>query len=126
MDISCGIDIIEVNRIKKAIESLGDKFLNEVYTEKEIEYCQSKNVMKYEHFAARFAAKEAVFKAVSKFLENKYDLKWKDMEILNDNNGRPYVILTEGIIKEKIEIDISMSHIKEYAIANCVIILNKA
>jgi len=124
MKISCGTDIIEVERIQKAIENLGDKFLKEVYTKKEIEYCISKNVMKYQHFTARFAAKEAVFKALSKFLENKYDLKWKDIEILNDNNGRPYVVLNKDIIKENIEIDISLSHIKDYAIANCVILLN--
>lgn len=123
MKISCGTDIIEVNRIKKAIENLDRKFLNEVYTQKEIEYCESKNAMKYEHYAARFAGKEAVYKAASKLLKNKYDLKWKDMEILNDSNGRPYVILNDGIIKEKVEIDISLSHLKDYAIANCVILL---
>ena len=124
MNISCGIDIIEIERIKKAIDSLGDKFLKEVYTENEIEYCESKNVMKYQHFAARFAGKEAIFKATSKFLENKYDLKWEDIEILNDNNGRPYAILNKNKIKENIEIDISLSHIKDYAVANCVIWLN--
>ena len=121
MNISCGTDIIEVDRIKKVIENLGNKFLNEIYTQKEIEYCESKNVTKYEHYAARFAAKEAIFKAASKFLKNKYDLKWQDMEIINDSNGRPYVNLVQGIIKENIEIDISLSHIKDYAIANCVI-----
>ena len=125
MKISCGTDIIEVERIKKAVENLGNKFLEEVYTKKEIEYCETKNVMKYEHYAVRFAGKEAVYKAVSKFLENKYALKWRDMEILNDSNGRPYVILNEGIIKENIEIDISLSHIKDYAIANCVILLKE-
>ena len=125
MKISCGIDIIEVKRIKDAIENLKDKFLKEIYTEKEIEYCESKNVMKYEHYAVRFAGKEAVYKAVSKFLENKYDLKWKDIEILNDNNGKPYVTLNSNIFKEKIEVEISLSHIKEYAIANCVILLTK-
>ena len=121
MNISCGTDIIEVERIKRAIEKQGTNFLNEIYTLKEIEYCESKNVTKYEHYAARFAGKEAMFKAASKFLKDKYALKWQDMEILNDSNGRPYVTLTEGIIKENIEIDISLSHIKDYAIANCVI-----
>lgn len=122
MNISCGIDIIEVERIEKAIQNLGDKFIKKVYTKKEIEYCESKNVMKYQHFAARFAGKEAVFKAVSKFIENKYELKWKDIEILNDKNGRPYVKLNEEKIKDNIEIDISLSHIKDYAIANCIIL----
>lgn len=122
MNISCGTDIIEIERIKKAIDSLGDKFLKEVYTKNEIEYCESKNVMKYQHFAARFAGKEAIFKATSKFLENKYDLKWEDIEILNDNKGRPYVILNKDKVKENIQIDISLSHIKDYAIANCVVL----
>lgn len=124
MKINCGTDIIEVERIKKAIENLGNKFLEEVYTQKEMEYCESKNVMKYEHYAVRFAGKEAVYKAVSKFLESKYALKWQDIEILNDTNGIPYVILNKDIVKENIEISISLSHIKDYAIANCIILLN--
>ena len=65
MKIKSGVDIIEVSRIQKSIESLGDKFLNKVYTKKEINYCESTNKMKYQHYAARFAAKEAVFKAIS-------------------------------------------------------------
>ena len=70
MEIKTGIDIIEVNRIKESIEKLGDKFLNKIYTPLEIEYCNSKNKVKYQHFAARFAAKEAIFKALSDSLEN--------------------------------------------------------
>lgn len=123
----CGVDIIEVSRIEKSIERIGNKFLNEIYTDSEIEYCNSKNVMKFEHYAARFAAKEAVFKAMSKLLNNKFDLTWKDIEVLNDKNGRPYINLNmdklNEEIRDKIEIDISISHIKEYAIANCIVII---
>lgn len=122
MNITCGTDIIEVQRIQKAIENLDEKFLNEVYTKNEIEYCQSKNTMKYQHFAARFAAKEAVFKAISKILNSKYDITWKDIEVLNDESGRPYVILNREKIKQEIEIDISLAHIKDYATANCIIV----
>ena len=64
MKISCGTDIIEIKRIKESIEDLGIKFLERVYTEKEIEYCESKKNQKYQHNAARFAAKEDVFKAI--------------------------------------------------------------
>lgn len=120
MNITCGTDIIEVERIKTAIENLGDKFLNEIYTKREIEYCESKNVMKYQHFAARFAGKEAIFKAVSGLLESKYDLVWRDIEIVNDNNGRPCVKLNCEKIKVNVEVDISLSHVKEYAVASCV------
>ncbi len=121
MNITCGTDIIEVERIKKAIEKLGDKFLNEVYTKNEIEYCESKNIKKYEHYAARFAAKEAIFKAISPTLNNKYDLTWLDMEIFNNEQGRPYVTLNKEKINMTVEIDISLSHIKDYAIANCIV-----
>ena len=123
MKVKCGVDIIEVSRIEDAIENLEDKFLNRVYTEKEIEYCSSKNNMKYQHFAVRFAAKEAIFKAVSESLQEKTDIVWTNIEILNNKAGRPYVSFINCDMEEKIEnIDISLSHIKEYAIANCVVV----
>ena len=122
MQILCGIDIIEVERIQESIESLGETFLNKVYTKKEIEYCESKNKQKYQSYAARFAAKEAVFKALSKQLDGRYNITWKNIEILNDKNGRPYVNLID-ISKEITQIDISLSHIKQTAIANVVIVI---
>ena len=91
MKIKCGVDLIEINRIKDSIEKLGDTFLKKVYTKKEIEYCESKGVTKYEHYAARFAVKEAVFKAVSEEVKDKYEISWKDIETTNDENGRPKV-----------------------------------
>ena len=66
MEITCGTDIIEISRIKESIETQKEKFLNKIYTEKEIEYCESKKNQKYQHYAARFSAKEALFKAISK------------------------------------------------------------
>lgn len=92
MQIKCGTDIIEIARIRESIEDTGGAFLKRVYTEKEIAYCESKKKMKYQHYAARFAAKEAVFKAISGFFE-KYEITWKDIEITNDENGRPEVHL---------------------------------
>ena len=121
LKINCGTDIIEVCRIKESIERTGDNFLNKIYTEKEIEYCNSKNNMKYQHFADRFAAKEAIFKAISNMLKDKYEITWKDVEILNDENGRPYVHFLNNNYNIK-QIDISISHLKEYAIANCIIV----
>lgn len=121
LKVNCGTDIIEVYRIKESIERMGDNFLNKIYTEKEIEYCNSKNNMKYQHFAARFAAKEAIFKAISNMLKDKYEITWKDVEILNDENGRPYVHFLNNNYNIK-QIDISISHLKEYAIANCIIV----
>ena len=80
MKITCGTDIIEVKRIRESIEKFGNTFLEKIYTPAEIQYCNSKK-NKYQHFAARFAAKEAVFKAISEKLKNKYDIKWNEMKM---------------------------------------------
>ena len=96
----------------------------EELTEKEIEYCNSHKKMKFQHFAARFSAKEAVFKAISPLLKDKYEITWTSIEILNDNNGRPYVNFVDFSIKELEQIDVSISHCKEYATAMVMIICN--
>ena len=120
MQIKTGIDIIEIERVKQSIEETDGKFCERVYTEKEIEYCESKKIQKYQHYAARFAAKEAVLKAISQLLESKFDIEWKEIEILNDEDGRPYVnILKKGINIDNI--DISISHCKTYAVASVVV-----
>ena len=122
MKITCGTDIIEIERVKESIENVGTKFIERVYTEKEIEYCESRKKQKYQHYAGRFAAKEAAFKAISKILDDKYSVCWKDFETINGGQGRPRIIL-HNINTEKIEsIDVSISHCKEYAIANVVIL----
>lgn len=124
MKVKTGIDIIETKRIQDSINKFGDNFINRIFTQKEIEYCNSKKTQKVQSYAARFAAKEAVFKAISELLEDKYDIEWKDIEIINNEQGRPYVILN-GKLKEVVsaiqEIDISISHIAEYAMASCVV-----
>ena len=123
MRVKCGVDIIEISRVQKSIDNLGDSFLNKIFTEKEIEYCEKKGKSRYEHYAARFAVKEAVFKAISKTLEDKYSISWKDIETTNDEQGRPRVEISNinnNIIED---IDISISHCKEYAIANAVVVL---
>ena len=110
--IKCGTDIIEIARIKDAIEKEG--FKERVYTEKEIEYCESKNVQKYQSYSGRFAAKEAIFKALSTFIKDKYKIKWTDFEINTD-------IIDKSLVNN---IDISISHCKEYATAVCIIEIN--
>ena len=64
MKIACGIDIIEIDRIKENIDKLENKFLDKIFTQKEIQYCEGKKKQKYQHYAARFAAKEARFKKI--------------------------------------------------------------
>ena len=123
MRIECGTDIIEISRIKDSIEEAGERFLNRVYTKAEIEYCESKKKQKYQHYAARFAAKEATFKAISSLLEDKYSICWKDIEVVNDSQGKPKVNIL-GVDETRIEsISISISHCKEYATANVVAVI---
>lgn len=124
MKICCGTDIIEIKRIQESIEDekTGKAFLERVYTKKEIEYCESKKLQKYQHYAARFAAKEAAFKAISEQIEDKYDITWKDIEVVNNEQGRPQLNLI-GIDLSNIEnIDLSISHCKEYAVANVTLL----
>ena len=116
-------------RIQQSIEDLGEDFIKRVYTDKEIKYCESKKANKYQHYAARFAVKEATFKAVSTLLNDKYSLSWKNIETTNDKNGKPnveFIALTKEVERELNKItslDVSISHIKDYAIANVSAIL---
>lgn len=123
MQVLCGTDIIEISRIEKAINKEKYDFINRIYTDKEIEYCESKNDNKYEHYAVRFAAKEAVFKAISSLLKNKYDIGWKNIEILNSKDLKPIVNFLDYDITGIKNIDVSLSHCKEYAIAMVTVVI---
>lgn len=123
MRILTGTDIIEISRIKKSIEDLGESFINRIYTPEEIKYCESKKEAKYQHYAARFASKEAIFKAISELLNDKYDVSWNELEVLKRADGKPFVNFKQKEICDKIEsIDISISHCKEYATANVTLL----
>ena len=78
--------------------------------------------MKYQHYAARFAAKEAVFKAVSQILDTKYSITWKNIEVINDENGKPKINFIGSKIEKLKNIDISISHCRDYAVANVIVI----
>ena len=121
MRILCGTDIIEVSRIRDSIERSGENFLNLIYTPAEIEYCESKKVSKYYHYAGRFAAKEAIYKAISPLLEHKFDISWHNAEVINDENGNPKINFIDIKLDKIKNIDISISHCKEYAIATAVL-----
>ena len=124
MITTVGTDIIEVSRIQDGIEKLKDPFIKKIFTKKEIEYCEKTGMMKYQHYAARFAAKEAIFKAVSRKLKDKYEINWQNAEILPDKYGKPnvnFIKLPDYLMEDLEYIDISLSHIKEIAIATCCI-----
>ena len=121
MKIQTGVDIIEVKRIQEAIEKDGERFLNKVYTSSEIEYCNNTGKMEYQHYAARFAAKEAIFKAISSRIFEKDDI-WNKIEIKNNKDGKPYADLSKLNIQGIIDMDLSLSHLSEYAVASFTIL----
>lgn len=122
MKIACGTDIVEINRIEKAVMgSIGDRFLDTVYTEKERQYCESHYNNRFQHYAARFAAKEAMFKALNKISGEK-TIDWKGIEVINNIDGKPEILIKNDRIES---IDISVSHCREYAIANVVILYSE-
>ena len=123
MRVKCGTDIIEIDRIKESIVKLGNHFLERVFTKKEIDYCESKKKQKYQHYAARFAAKEAVFKALSENIQDKFSVSWKDFEVENDKQGKPKINVNNVNLENVENIDISISHCKNYAVANVTVLI---
>jgi holo-[acyl-carrier protein] synthase len=121
--LGVGIDLVENARIQHSLERFGERFLHRVFTEGEIAYCQS---MKFpeRHFAARFAAKEAVSKAFGTGIGKA--MGWRDIDVQRKETGEPFVILS-GKAKELAEqrnvssVWISLSHTDHYAAATIVI-----
>lgn len=105
-----GIDIVEVERIKKALEK-NEKFLKKVFTETELSYCLKKK-NKYQHLAARFAAKEAFKKAVDK------SISFREIEVVKKDKKPEIRILNK---KFKGKILLSISHTRNYAVAVVII-----
>ncbi len=118
-----GIDVIEVERIEEAIEDSGDRFLQRVFTADERFYCQ-KQKRPVIHFAARWAAKEAVAKALGTGIGEV--LAWQDMEVSRLPSGEPEMTLRGGgrqFVEEHgiTQIKISLTHARNYAAANAVV-----
>ena len=122
MKVLCGTDIIEIDRIKKSIERSGERFLNMIYTKNEIEYCESKKGARFIHYAGRFAAKEAIFKAISSLLDDKFALTWTDAQVVNDKIGNPKIEFLNVKFDAIESMDISISHCRNYAVAMVTII----
>jgi holo-[acyl-carrier protein] synthase len=117
--LGIGNDIIEIERIRKSIDTHGLRFLTKLFTTKEQDYCL-KHSDPTPHFAARFSAKEAVVKALGTgFGKN---ASWLDIEILNDALGKPSVHFSETIQKRfpGTEVMISISHCQLYVTAFAV------
>ncbi len=119
-----GIDIVDTKRIEESLSQGGDRLIDRIFTRKERTYC-AKMRNPAPHYAARFAAKEAIAKAFGTGIGEK--LNWTDMEILRDSLGKPYVVLTgvgKAFAEERgiTQIMISLSHSDQHAAANAVAI----
>ncbi len=118
-----GIDLIEVKRIREAIEKYGDRFVNRIFTPVEVEYCSSKRNPSM-HYAGRFAAKEAAFKSLQRGWGG--DLSWKEIEIYNEPSGAPRIVFYGKALellqlKKIVMSHVTISHIEEYATAAVVL-----
>ena len=119
-----GIDIVEIKRLEKTSKRWGSSFLNKVYTPRELAYASNKR-HPYQHLAARFAAKEAIFKALGEV--EKDFVGWKNVEILNDANGKPLVRWHGDAEKARKKRRIagavvSLSHSEHYAVASAMLL----
>jgi len=116
--LGLGTDIIEIERIEHAIARYKDRFLERLFTEKEQAYCQ-KFGYPAPHFAARFAAKEAILKALGTGLKKEWN--WRDIEILNNPEGKPEVFFSPPL-KQVFPgaILLTMSHCRAYATATAL------
>ena len=122
MIVGIGNDIIEIERIEKAISKEG--FKDKIYTQRELENIEKRGD-RVETYAGIFSAKEAISKAIGTGVR---EFSLTDLEILNDDLGKPYVVVSERLDKiikskkENYQIEISISHSKKYATAIAVIV----
>ena len=122
--LGIGVDVVETIRIERSLERFAERFLRRVFTDEEIDYCQS---MKHpsRHLAARFAAKEAVSKAFGTGIGE--SMGWRDIEVRRKKSGEPFVIL-HGRADELAhrlgvtEVMVSLSHADHYSVANAAVI----
>jgi holo-[acyl-carrier protein] synthase len=121
--LTTGVDIIEISRMERILESYGQRFLDRIYTPGEIDYCK----WRPPNLAVRFAAKEATMKALSTGAQG---VGWRDIEVVRHHSGAPAVRL-HGRAKQRAqtlgvrEISLSLSHSREYAVAFVVLQLQQ-
>ncbi len=123
MILGTGIDIVNIERIDRLVTRWGDLFIRRVFTEKEIDRCQSQ-ARPSECFAIRFAAKEAFLKAVG--LGYREGIRWTDMEVLNDSRGKPSLCLHRKAMELVRTLGIhhallTLSHDRPYAVAHVLL-----
>lgn len=126
MIVGLGTDIVEITRIGQMIERHGELFLQRVYTESEIRYCQQRKEA-MQHYAGRWAAKEAVMKTLGTGFTR--GVGWQDIEVANRKSGQPQIVLSGGAKEFAAsrgigEILITISHCRTYATATAIALQN--
>ena len=118
-----GIDLVDIGRLKQIIIKWEGHFLNRVYTPNEIRYCERRKYSRFQTYAGFFAAKEACAKALGTGIQE--GIKWKDIEIRNDNRGKPFICLSglaqvSASNKKISNIKVSISHSEKLATAQVI------
>lgn len=119
-----GVDVVEIPRMQRVIDTWGSAFLKKIFTNNELKYAQSKK-NPTPHIAARFAVKEAVAKALTTGWSGGF--RWKDVEIINDTSGKPTIVLY-GNVKELLKgsrVLVSISHSEKVVIGFALIEKNQ-
>ena len=114
-----GVDIVEIDRIKSAIQKYGKTFLDRIFTKKEISYCRRGKRSGFAEFSARFAAKEAFSKALGVGMlgmggKGKKGINLKEVEILKNKLGKPFLVYKNKVQKKA---HVSLSHSRDFAVA---------
>jgi holo-[acyl-carrier protein] synthase len=122
MIVAIGIDVIEVSRIEEAFARQGGRFRKRVFTEAESDYCESR-ASRFHSYAARFAAKEAVMKALGTGWAD--GIRWRDIEITFGESGRPAVELSGRALARFCQLGcraahLSLTHSRDLAVAQVI------
>ena len=118
--LGIGVDVVDVKRMKVAIDAWGPALVKKMFTETEVAYCKSKK-KPHEHFAARFAAKEAVSKAMETGWSGQF--RWRDVEVVNEISGAPKVVLHDYVASQlaQCRVHVSLSHTENTVVAFAII-----
>jgi holo-[acyl-carrier protein] synthase len=118
--LGIGVDVVDVQRMKEVLDKQGKVFLEKVFSDMEVTYCKTRK-KPYIHFGARFAAKEAVAKAMRTGWSGAFH--WRDIEVVNDQSGAPHILLSRDVAKalEQCTVHLSLSHTDNTVVAFVVL-----
>ena len=120
LPIGCGVDVVELSRFTRAMRRGGRAFMQRVFTSQEEAYARARPRTELLHLAGRFAAKEAVIKAMAQ-IDPGHPLSMRQVEIRNDRLGRPHIALHDGR-RRRVSVHVSLSHVKMVAVASAIAI----